>query len=321
VDIQGFRYGFRFVKIFIALAFVAIVSGCTFTDAIESASDTEQTTVAIPQNDGLQNTTDSAGNQVLEGVQSYPPQQQDAILNILADPEKNPKLTSPEVASLDAASSFAPPDNDQMANDDPSLENAELLKQQAIASAELVYSQMSHGSCKGGWAVQPDKLDAIRQTPGHPYYMEIRLRHTPLLPVGHTYIAYGRLSPEGTILDEKLIMLSPLGGYGGAAIAAALPMPGVLTPVRDDCRLKPIAAYRITLDAQDFEKLLLRIQVAQKKVPAYSLFTYNCNNFVSDITAPVGILPAKNKYLVALKYIYGVIEANEGFNPKKDKRG
>ncbi|MCF6322067.1 MAG: hypothetical protein L3J32_09910 [Rhizobiaceae bacterium] len=308
------KHRFRFAKICAALVLVAIVSGCTFTDAIESASEPEQI-------ETVQNTNDTATNQVLEGVQSYPPEQQDAILKTLADPQTNPDLPLPLPLSTDASSSFAPSDNLQMIDEDPLSQDAQLLEQQAIARAELVYSQMTHGSCKGGWAIQPDKLDAIRQTPGHPYYMEIRLRHTPLLPVGHTYIAYGRLSPEGTPLDEKLIMLSPLGGYGGAAIAAALPMPGVLVPVGDDCRLKPIAAYRVTLSAEDFEKMLLRIQVAQKKVPRYSLFTYNCNNFVSDITAPVGILPAKNKYLVALKYIYGIIEANEGFNPRKDRRG
>ena len=180
-----------------------------------------------------------------------------------------------------------------------------------------INSQMKHTSCKSGFATQPDKLDASRSTPGHPYYMEIRLRNTPLLPVGHTYVAYGRMSPDGTPLDEHLIMLSPLGGYGGAAIAAALPMPGVIKPVVDDCRIKPHAAYRITLDAQSYEKLLLKIQQVQKKIPAYALFAYNCNHFVADIVASVGILPSKNKYLPALKYIYSMIEANEGPNALK----
>ncbi len=187
---------------------------------------------------------------------------------------------------------------------------------QAHERVKILDAQMKHETCKGGWATPPDKLDSSRITAGHHYYMEMRLRHTPLLPVGHTYIAYGRLSPSGKPVEERLIMLSPVGGYGGAAIAAALPMPGVLKPVFDDCKLKPIAAYRITLTAQQYEQLLLRIQQVRTKTPAYALFAYNCNHFASDIASAVGILPPKNKYLPALKYIYGVIEANEGYNPK-----
>lgn len=183
----------------------------------------------------------------------------------------------------------------------------------ALQRISVLDARIEHSSCKNGWATQPDKLDASETTAGHPFYMEMRMRHTPMLPVGHTYIAYGRLSPSGEPLEERLIMLSPVGGYGGAAIAAALPMPGVLKPVSDDCRLKPIAAYRVTLSAVEYEKLLLRIYQARSKTPAYSLFAYNCNHFASDIAAAVGILPPKNKYLPALKYIYGVIENNKSF--------
>ena len=183
----------------------------------------------------------------------------------------------------------------------------------AFKRVQVLDARIKHSSCEGGWATQPDKLDAIEATAGHRYYMEMRMRHTPMLPVGHTYIAYGRLSSSGEPLEERLIMLSPIGGYGGAAIAAALPMPGVLKPVADDCRIKPIAAYRVTLSAVEYEKLLLRIYQARSKTPAYALFAYNCNHFASDIVASVGILPPKNKYLPALKYIYGVIEANKEF--------
>jgi hypothetical protein len=193
-------------------------------------------------------------------------------------------------------------------------------EQAALKRIQILDARIKHSSCKGGWATQPDKLDASETTAGHPFYMEMRMRHTPMLPVGHTYIAYGRLSPSGKPLEERLIMLSPIGGYGGAAIAAALPMPGVLKPVADDCRVKPIAAYRVTLSAVEYEKLLLRIHQARSKSPAYALFAYNCNHFASDIAAAVGILPPKNKYLPALKYIFGVIEANKNFASRRKYR-
>ena len=223
--------------------------------------------------------------------------------------------------TLGASSSTQQPDNNTMAFADPNapefVETPETLAQQRV---DVAYSAMTHASCKGGWAKAPDKLDASRVTLGQPYYMEMRLRHTPLLPVGHTYIAYGRMGEDGTLLNENVVMLSPIGGYGGAALAAAVPIRGILKPVKDDCRIKPHAAYRVSLTAIQFEKLLARIKKAQEKIPAYALFAYNCNHFASDIAASVGILPPKNIYLPAIQYIYGVIEANEGYNPKKRYR-
>jgi len=65
---------------------------------------------------------------------------------------------------------------------------------------------------------------------------------------------------------------------------------------------------------------LLRIHQARSKSPAYALFAYNCNHFASDIAAAVGILPPKNKYLPALKYIFGVIEANKNFASRRKYR-
>lgn len=185
---------------------------------------------------------------------------------------------------------------------------------EAAAQARIpaLFASIDHGECKGGWGPKPTMVNAMRMAPGEPYYMEMRLRHTPPLPVGHVYIAYGRLGPDGTPLDENLVMLAPVGGYGGATVAAAVPMPGVLKPYGDDCVLRPIAAYRVSLSAQRFEKLLLAIEEQKKKKPAYSLFAYNCNHFMSDVARSVGILPPKNVYTPSLQYFYEMMDRNEG---------
>jgi hypothetical protein len=182
----------------------------------------------------------------------------------------------------------------------------------AQARIPALYAGIDHGQCKGGWGPKPELINAQRIRPGDPYYMEMRLRRTPMLPVGHVYIAYGRLSPDGEPLDEKLIMLAPLGGYGGAAVAAAIPMPGVMKPYGDDCVLHPIAAYRISLTPSQFEQLLLEIKREKKKKPAYALFAYNCNHFMSDVAKSVGILPPKNIYEPSLTYFYSMMDRNEG---------
>jgi hypothetical protein len=183
---------------------------------------------------------------------------------------------------------------------------------EAELRAEQLYASMKHGQCKAGWGPKPKMVNAKRIDPTHKYYMEMRLRHTPPLPVGHVYIAYGRLGPDGQPLDEKLVMLAPIGGYAGATVAAAAPMPGVLEPYGDDCILRPIAAYRVSLTAQQYEKLLQRIVQAQQEKPRYALWTYNCNHFMSDVAASVGIMPPENKYTPSLTYFYAMMDRNEG---------
>lgn len=194
----------------------------------------------------------------------------------------------------------------------PSEPYVDPVEAAAEARIPILYASINHGQCRAGRGPKPRKVNATNITPGDPYYIEIRMRHTPLLPVGHTYVAYGRLSPTGQILDEKLIMLAPVGGYAGAALASGIPMPGVLDPHPDDCRIRPKAAYRISLNAQRYEKLLLDIQKARAEKPSYLLFTYNCNHFASRIAASVGIKPPANIYVPALEYIYAMIDANEG---------
>ncbi len=186
---------------------------------------------------------------------------------------------------------------------------AERAAEQRIAE---LFPTIKHGECKGGWGPKPSMVNAKRINPADPYYMEMRLRHTPPLPIGHVYIAYGHMDVSGEPVDERLVMLSPIGGYAGAAMASAIPMPGLLTPHPDDCVVQPIAAYRISLSAQQYEQLLLEIEHQKEKKPTYSLFAYNCNMFMSDVAKSVGILPPKNIYNPSLVYFYDMMDRNEG---------
>lgn len=187
---------------------------------------------------------------------------------------------------------------------------AELAAEQRIPA---LFASIDHGQCLDGWGPKPKRVNARRVDPAHKYYMEMRMRHTPLLPVGHVYIAYGRLDAYGKPVDEKLTMLSPLGGYVGAGIASTLPMPGILKPIGSDCTVRPEAAYRLSLSAQDYEKLLLAIKEQHKKKPAYHLFAYNCNHYLSEVATSVGILPPENIYQPSLTYLYALMDRNEGY--------
>jgi len=230
-----------------------------------------------------------------------------------SDPQNITSSGEPLIASLDEAL------NPQRSNDGsgfaigslstPVIDPAEYAAEQRIP---FLHAQIDHGKCAQGAGPAPKKISATNIVPGDPYFIEIRMRKTPLLPVGHTYVAYGRLSADGEILDEHLIMLAPVGGYAGAALASGIPMPGILTPHRDDCRIRPETAYRVSLNAQRYEKLLMEVRAAKQEKPSYLLFAYNCNHFMSRIAKSVGLKPPKNIYVPALEYIYAMIENNEG---------
>lgn len=192
---------------------------------------------------------------------------------------------------------------------DPLIDPYEQAAEMRISQ---LYPSIDHGQCKSGRGPSPKRMGAKRITPGDPYYIEIRMRQTPLMPVGHTYVAYGKLGGNGEILTENLIMLAPMGGYVGAAIASGVPMPGVLKPHPDDCRIRPDIAYRVSLSAQRYEKLLTEISQAKTEKPKYLLFANNCNHFMTRIAGSVGIQPPKNIYVPAVQYLHDMIEANEG---------
>lgn len=278
---------------------------------LEPATDTQiQPQIAAPAN-GSADIGENAPIRLLSPAQAaaqgtletaYSPTYQP--LYPTGQPLNSTGLAAPALGNIEPAGSFA-----------IGLPSEPIIDpQEAAAEARIpvLYSSIQHGQCKSGRGPKPRKISATNINPGDPYYIEIRMRHTPLLPVGHTYIAYGRLGAGGQILDEKLIMLAPVGGYAGAALASGIPMPGILNPHPDDCRIRPKTAYRVSLNAQRYEKLLLEVQQARKERPSYLLFTYNCNHFMTRMAKSVGIRPPKNIYVPALEYIYAMIEENEG---------
>ncbi len=281
----------------VAAAMLLPLVGCnatgvsTFTDALSNKTDTAYGSAYSPQaveTNELPPVTDTSSSTTLSNGSS-----------------NNTNLTYAALSNSDQETTIDQPLN---------APTPEELAEQRIA---VLFPQIEHGKCKSGWGKQAKQLDAQRVTPGHPYYIEIRMRHTPPLPIGHTYSAYGRLGPNGEKLDENLVMLAPVGGYAGAAVAAATPMPAEMLPSLTDCNIDPVAAYRVSLTAQQYEKLLLEIRQAKIDKPKYHLFAYNCNHFTSRITQAVGIESPRNKYTSSLVYMYDIIkedQARHGLN-------
>lgn len=314
---------------FTSFAFFAVLlSACVGTDTA-SIFEGVKNTQANPQTARIEQSTISPSSA------SQPTLQSTALSNTGNTPAIGfrsvpiaSKLPSPVAATnflpLDNAKSDTPNTLALRSLDDETSEQTSLqlatistpvispIEAAAQSRIPSLYQSISHGKCPAEWAPKPKRVEAKRISPGDQYYIEIRMRNTPLMPVGHTFIVYGNLDGNGEPTSERMAMLAPLGGYVGAGIAAAIPIPGVLTPYGDDCKIRPETAYRVSLNAQRYEKLLLALKKAKDGKPVYMLFAQNCNHFVQRMADAVGIKPPKNKYVPAVKYLYDMIEANEG---------
>ncbi|MEZ5800310.1 MAG: hypothetical protein R3D29_07415 [Nitratireductor sp.] len=148
--------------------------------------------------------------------------------------------------------------------DEPVADTAEA---QAEARIKPLFASIDHGQCKGGWGPKPQMINAKRVTNGDPYYIEMRMRHTPPLPIGHVYVAYGRLGADGEPLDEHLIMLAPIGGYGSAIRRN----PGNQPHETGHDRLQPAPGRCLSRVAEcpELREALKRIAQAKREKPMY----------------------------------------------------
>lgn len=281
----------------IAIAGALPVSGCTSSGLSSLTKDISPTASIKPARQSTYSSAYSTNS--LAPVAEAPTK--------ISNPTRLASLISPTIGSSDL---LATPYGDVQ-------ETPESLAEQRITK---LFPRIKHGTCNNGWGMQANTLDAYRYKSGDPYYIEIRMRNTPPLPIGHTYTAYGRLDEQGNKLDEHLIMLAPVGGFAGAGIAGAIPMPSRMMPQKTDCNEKPKAAYRVSLSAVQYEKLLIEVRQAKKDRPKYHLFAYNCNHFTSRISESVGIRTPSKKYTSSLIYMYDIIKENEGLDYKR-RRG
>jgi hypothetical protein len=164
---------------------------------------------------------------------------------------------------------------------------------------------------KPGKPLGPDaKLTASRVRKGDPYYIEFRYRFSPAIPSGHMYDVFGRLDANGNPITRQYIGLVPAGSVVGLYVGAIVPMPGEVTPNILDCSITPGAAYRVSLTADQYQKLLVKVREALAHPPLWQMETYNCNHFAAGLGSVAGLKPADAHLLPSFAYIHAFIRAN-----------
>lgn len=134
-------------------------------------------------------------------------------------------------------------------------------------------------------------LVAERYKPGDTHYVEFRLRVTPALPSGHLHVVYGKLGKNRLPKTFNYVGLLPKGSVFGlyAGIFIPVGISGELEPSFMDCAVKPQSAYRVSLNANEFETLLNKIEQYRDNPPDWRMLSYNCNHFASDLGKTVGL--------------------------------
>ena len=144
-----------------------------------------------------------------------------------------------------------------------------------------------------------------------PYFVEFRARSA--LSYGHTFAAFGRRSPDGSIRKFEVAGLhpateSPVPWMVGHIIA----VPAETGPSDGDLEEQYVTArYRIDLSESEYRLVLAEIRRLQTNSPMWHAVIYNCNAFVADIGRFMG-LTAPQALLFPDEFINGMREQNAG---------
>ena len=146
---------------------------------------------------------------------------------------------------------------------------------------------------------------------GYPYYVEFRSRYA--LSYGHTFMAYGRLSPDGKIATQTIIGLHPKGDDATWwSIGHVVWVPSEIGPSDGDLEDEYISArYRIDLTPQQYQNVVAFAKDLGSNSPMWHAVLYNCSAFVAKIANHMGLKSPPSLDLPA-DFINGMRQMNGG---------
>jgi hypothetical protein len=129
---------------------------------------------------------------------------------------------------------------------------------------------------------------------------------------GHTFLIHGRLNANGNIATKTVAGLHP-------ATESSVPwMIGHFVAVPSETGASDgdtedqyvIARFRVVLTAEQYKKVLGHIKALQAKSPVWHAVLYNCNAFVGDIAADMGMEKPSSSMLMPAAYINELRDLN-----------
>ncbi len=156
---------------------------------------------------------------------------------------------------------------------------------------------------------------AREQTPklADPYYVEFRSRYAQ--SYGHAFVVFGRGNGPGKKISPNQI--------AGLHPATDSPVPfwvGHVIPVAsetgasegDTDEIYVSARYRVLLTKPEYDKVVAYIRKLQKTKTLWQEMVYNCNSFVGDIAAYMGLKTPLSSLVLPQTYITELRDLNNG---------
>jgi len=135
------------------------------------------------------------------------------------------------------------------------------------------------------------------------------------VPTGHLHLVYGELDQNAEPNSFNYVGLFPKGSVFGLYTGIFLPIGirGDLEPSLLDCSFKPVGAYRVSITAAQYRKLLNRIAERRQTPPDWRMLSYNCNHFAAELGETVGLKSPKgerSRQFLSFIYFQQLLRAN-----------
>jgi hypothetical protein len=142
-----------------------------------------------------------------------------------------------------------------------------------------------------------------------PYYIEFRARSAQ--SYGHTFSIHGRLN-GGKIVTKTVSGLHPFTESAVPWMVGHLVMVPSETGASDgDTEDQYVTArFRVTLNQDEYKKVMAFIKDLEKKSPLWHAVLYNCNAYVGDIARFMGLETPQSTMLMPAEYINELRDMN-----------
>ena len=164
-------------------------------------------------------------------------------------------------------------------------------------------------------AAQPEDEPTATKEPfvsSGDYVVEFRARPGPDV-LGHSYMVFGRLGADGTIMAPVHAGLYPKDTVTGFTFGlVGTGTDATIEPISLDRSIPPTIVYRKELTADQYARLSAAVSEARANPPSWSWSGYNCNTFLVDLARETGLnVPVGATFMAPVLFISQMRDVNE----------
>ena len=134
---------------------------------------------------------------------------------------------------------------------------------------------------------RPPRIIAITAE-ARSFYLEFRARNE-VGGFGHSYITLGTVNASGQGRQTVVVGFMPRSADDDYWSKLGLPVTGMLGVTRSDLQGRPDARFQIAVKESTYLRIVSKVRSLRRIWTKYELVVHNCNNFVGEIAASVGL--------------------------------